>query len=226
MKHLASKVLLFLALLLPLFFGACKHLPTSEYISVEPSWAEDCTPSNTEFLSWAQEIQELDVRAEEIPLTAQEALAFCKQDILDQGFKFADKPRGVLGDFENFTTTLPINFVWLTPGLSDRSIKAQALTYCHERVHMYTEKRLRLQGSASIYLSDVGRWAFEAAPYRLTIQLARRWGENAATILRRAERTVESLWKGYFLQGIPKRCLRQTAFEYWSLPLPTAEASP
>ena len=80
--------------------------------------------------------------------------------------------------------------------------------------------------SASMYLSDVGRLAFELEPYRLTLELAARWGESASNTLRRAENVVNSLWKGYQLLGIPKRCLRKVAFEYWQLPLPTAEASP
>jgi hypothetical protein len=168
-------------------------------------------------LTWADEIKEKDVHLDEIPVNIEQALKFCTDKIERLGYTFAYKPEG-LGDFEHYTTTIPgINIVWLPPTWDQKSKGIQALITCHEWVHAETETRIKLTGSMSHYLTVEGRMAFEFPAYELDLDLQRRWDNNPDRLKSSAEHYVRSLYKGYFAQSIPKRCLQKIAFEYWNI---------
>lgn len=201
--------------------AAC--IPTT-YLKDRPVWGADCVPSNTEFLVWAGEIERLDAAFfDEVPHDPVDALAYCTGRVIELGYKFAEKPKSILGEFGRFTTTVPLGFVWLDENWSTKSTKSKAGTMCHELVHVYTEVRLGLMESASFYASDEGRFAFELTPYAKSFEMARWFGSSEPAVLRRAGRTVKSLHDGYYIQ-IPPACMKTIAFEYWGLPRTEATA--
>lgn len=178
------------------------------------------------FLDWANEIKRLDTEFDKIPLDPQEGLEFCKREIEALGYTYLKKPKGILGEFEGFTTTFPLprmprnpkGVVWLPPGWDTFRVKAQMATMCHELVHARTETRESFHGTIGHYLSDEGRLSFELAPYWLSLRLKKRNGYSPERLRTSALRTVDALHKGYYLQGIPKNCLAEIALEYWEIP--------
>jgi hypothetical protein len=213
--------------LLPIL-ALCGCIPTDR-LDHYPGWDPDtCEISDPTFLKWADEIKEEDIDLGSIPHDPQEAFDYCWGKIAELGYAVRVKPKGVLGDFERFTTTLPLprfprltsnrGVVWVAPDWESRDILHKMFTACHEYVHAATEVRLGFDGSSAHYSTDEGRLAFELGPYWLDFALRKRHGYTVEQLRSSAGKAVISLHQGYQLTSIPETCLRKTAFSYWEIP--------
>lgn len=169
------------------------------------------------------------------PISLQEQRDFCIDRIRAEKYVILEKPwKGK----DHFTTTLPLPQLdripgWLNiPGADqlpndtagvvltrngiDRDpLLRQVVTYCHELVHVYAEKRLGLLTSGIVFLKPSTRVGFELPAYGVTLALHYLNGADMSKIETRAANVIDSLHENYLLRSIPKDCLHQTAVEYW-----------
>ena len=207
MKHLQYILLVLIAT-----FGiGCKTIAA---IPLPPSYDEQCQPSDSTYLDWALDTQDL-AKPGEIPSDPKAALEKAKQYLEDKGIPIVEKPFTGKDQFDRFTTTLP-DAVYVKPGFWDQEISAQANTLWHEIVHVRQWERLGPSAMAirwGVYAE--GRWSLETVAYRETFRVYRLFGESEEKLREFAPKRADKFYESYALAGMNKRCMIETTSKIW-----------
>ncbi len=225
-----------------LFVSLCVTACNSAFLKgVKELGAEaSCAAIRTSAITLAKDIAANDVRSYPFwrngkPIPLQEQRDFCVGQIQAEKFMILEKPwKGK----DHFTTTIPLprlskipgwenipgvgalpedtaGLVLTENGLDFEPLLNQVATYCHELVHVYTEKRLGLLTSGVAYTIPPTRAGFEFPSYGVTVAIHYLNGVPLKQIEGKALGIVSMLHENYLLRVIPKACLQDVAVGYW-----------
>lgn len=202
----------YILLVLVAIFGiGCKAIPS---VPLPPVYDLECQPSDSTYLEWAQDTQDL-AKPGEIPSDPQAALDKAKQWISDKGVGIIEKLVTGKGQLDKFTTTLPEN-IYVKPGFWDTETSEQASTLWHEMVHVRQWKRLGPQEMAirwGVYAE--GRWSLETVAYRESFRVMRLFGKSEDQLHDYAPKRASDFYDAYALAGMPKQCMIETTSKIW-----------
>lgn len=183
---------------------------------VTPDYADDCTPSHTEYLDAAASTVDIDAVGE-VPADADAAIAYCRQVIQGRGWSLVEKGDASGSQWGDFTTTLGnlLPVILLGVDWQDKSKAAQAITICHEAVHTFTWDRMGDGKFLATYAINEGTWSIEVPAYRMSLRLwvALSPGLHRNAIEAKAHRYAETLVKKYKLNNMPETCAVEGAVE-------------
>jgi len=209
-----------LPLLVALFaLTGCKSLAAK--VLPPPTYDEACQPSDSAFLEWAMDTQDLPDMAE-ISTDPQVAYDAFVAEAEALGLQLVKKQDTGEALWDGFTTTFP-DRILLGAGWDEKSIYSRASTMSHELVHKRQWDRLGREAFLARYITAAGRWSIEVQAYRQSIRMWKHFGKSDADLMEAAEGYANSLYAKYYLgSGMPE-CTKQTTVMIITMDLAGAE---
>jgi hypothetical protein len=173
-----------------------------------PSYDDACQPSDSIFLEWAMDTQDLPDMAE-IPTDPQAAYDADVALAETLGLQLVRKQSTGEALWDGFTTTFP-DRILLGVDWDDKPIEARAATMSHELVHKRQWDRLGREAFLARYVTAAGRWSIEVQAYRQSIRMWKHFGKSDADLRKAAEHYAESLYAKYYLEAGMPECTKGT----------------